>query len=374
MMTVRQFTTFPFIGTAIFLYCAVVHWRSMWRHLLHVVVMILAVVITFSPYYPFYTRSQHLGYRLAGVSPLWKGDSFNPDLRVWFDQFSAAFGGILRYPDRASWPMETLSPTCLAITGALFACGLLILLVRYRSLAAPVALFSMSVSIALGSAFLAHPPSFYHQFVGIVFVMYVVAVPLEGYFEAAGMVRWRFLRWPLTLCCVGLLSLSVHEQVQPLITYCAAPLNQKGIPQRNMNVYSVLSKEMIAHRHDRFVSVSYGDGVYDFHHSNLNLFYGQLSERHDVRTPILAYLPLRPTAQPRAVRFVMIDGFAGELAKIQQIYPVGTVEKFSYNFGQSELLIYSVRAEDAQAVYEEAQRSGKGWDRNFYALTPLAGT
>ena len=371
MMTVRQFTTFPFIGASIFLYCAVVHWRSIWRHLIHVVVMALAITITFSPYYTFYTRSQHLGFRLAGVSPLWRGNSFNPDLKVWLEQFTAAFGGILRYPDRASWPMETIAPTCMAITGALFACGLVILLVRCRSLASPVAILSMSVSIILGSAFLAHPPSYYHQFVGIVFVMYLVAVPLEGYFDAASKIKWRIVRWPVALCCLGLLSLCVQEQVQPLITYCSAPLNQKGIPQEQINLYSVLSKQMIAHRHDRFISVSHGDNVYNFHHSNLNLYYGQLSERHDIRTPISAYLPMRPTAKPQGLRFVMIEGFASELAKIQAVYPVGQVERFIYNRGLCELLIYSVSPADAQAVYEEAQRTGRGWDRDFFSLKPM---
>ncbi len=374
MMTVRQFTTFPFIGAAIFLYCAVVHWRSIWRHGVHVVVMAVAVFITFSPYYNFYMLSQHLGFRLSGVSPLWRGNSFNPDSKVWIDQFTAAFGGILRNPDRASWPMETIAPTCMAITGALFGCGLVILLVRCRSLASPVALFSMSVSIALGSAFLAHPPSYYHQFVGIVFVMYLVAVPLEGYCEAASKIKWRLVRWPVALCCSGLIYLCVQEQLQPLITYCSAPLNQKGIPQEKINFYSILSKEMIKHRHDRFISVSYGDNVYNFHHANLSLFYGQFSERHDIRTPISAYLPVRPTSKPQALRFVMIQGYGGELAKIQKIYPVGRVERFIYNLGLCEMIIYSVSAPDAQMAYDEAQKTGKGWDRDFFALKPMQGT
>jgi hypothetical protein len=229
----------------------------------------------------------------------------------------------------------------------------------------------MSVSIALGSAFLAHPPSFYHQFVGIVFVMYLVAVPLEGYFDAASKIKWRIVRWPVTLCCCGLLYLCVQEQVQPLITYCSAPLNQKGIPQEQINLYSVLSKQMIAHRHDRFISVSHGDNVYNFHHSNLSLYYGQLSERHDIRTPISAYLPMRPTAKPQGLRFVMIEGFASELAKIQAVYPVGQVERFIYNRGLCELLIYSVSPAEAQAVYEEAQRIGGRWDRDFFSLKPM---
>jgi hypothetical protein len=371
MMTVRQFTTFPFIGAAILLYCAVVHWRSMWRHSAHLAVMALAIAITFSPFFGFYIGAQHLGYRLGGVSPLWRGDSFNPDLAAWISQFTAAFGGILRYPDRAPWPVPTSAPTCMAITGALFGCGLVILIVRCRSLAAPVALLSMSVSIALGSAFLANPPSYYHQFVGIVFVMYLVAVPLEGCFDAASKIKWRIVRWPIAVCCTGLLYLSAKEQVEPLIGGCSAPLNEKGVPKEKINLYSVLSKQMIAHRKDRFVSVSYGDDVYNFHHANLSLYYGQLSERHDVRTPISSYLPIRPTAKPQGLRFVMIEGFAGELPKIQAVYPVGQLEKFPYNLGLCEMLIYSVSAADAQSVYEEAQRSGKVWDSDFFALKPI---
>ena len=153
--------------------------------------MITSMVVVFSPHYYFYAVGQHLSYRLSGISPLLSGARLNTDLAVWQAQMEAAFGAILRLPDRPPWPSESSDPICMAITGSLFGAGLVFLTLRMRTIATPLALLSMIGSIGLGSGFISNPPSYYHHFVGIVFVMFIVAVPLECLLQSVAALRGR---------------------------------------------------------------------------------------------------------------------------------------------------------------------------------------
>jgi hypothetical protein len=370
MMSVRQFATFPFIGAAILGYVCIVHWRTIWRYWAHILVLLLASAVTFSPYYNFYTSKQHLSYRLSGVSPLFWDYKFNTDIKVWIYQFSAAFGGLLRIPDRISWPSENLAPICLGLTAAFFGSGVILLMTRFRSLGAPVALFTMSVSIALGSAFIENPPTYYHHFVGIALAMYVVAVPIEYLFDISSRARMRIVRGPLFFSVLLISLFCVIEQAMPFYEYAKRPLDSEGKEIQKRNLYSLLSRHLLEHSEHRFVAISQGENYFDFHHSNLANFYGEFSERYDVHTPVELHLPMRPVGRAKPIEFILMTGHGDKLPEIQKVYPKGEVTKFRYNTGTADFMTYTVTAEEAERVYNEVATRGGLLNPELFALKP----
>ena len=371
MMTVRQFTTFPFIGLALLLFMCVAHAKTMWRFRYHILTLFSAALVTFSPWDIFYLNNQHLSYRLSGTSPLLWGYKLNPNISLWISQFQMAFGGILRYPDRISWPSEAFDPTCLAITGSLFGSGLLCLLYRWRSLCAPTILIPMAGSIALGSAFLDNPPSYYHQFVGILLVMFVVAVPIECISEFVSSLRLRLFRWPLLLGVAALVLVATFEQVSPFLRYCQPITNEQGEEIPSYSINSFFSRYMLEHHDRRFVGVASADKPFEWGHPNISIFYGQFSERHEIRSSVSSYLPLRATLDPHDVDFIFRAENVDGLAAVKRVYPTGTVSKELVSRGQIELLIYTVPYSEVVRVYESSLSSGDGFDRAYFSLSPV---
>lgn len=369
MMTVRTFTTFPLIGAGIVIYLGLVHLRTLWAYRTDFLVMATSMVVVFSPHYYFYANNQHLSYRLAGSSPLLAGNKLTTDLSVWFSQMGSAFGAILRHPDRPPWPSESSDPICMAITGSLFGAGLLFLLFRGRSLATPVALISIAGSIGFGSGFLTNPPSYYHHFVGLVFVMFVVAIPLECVCQAIGAIRVKLIAAPLSLGMTALIALSAYEQVRPFTAFCSWALEGKGDALSPRNLNSVMSQHLLARRHRRFVTLVYPQKGPEIHHSNCSIFYGQFSERHEINNPIASYLPMRPTAQPKDVEFLTLNNLE-QLDQVRKIYPGGTEETLFFDSGRGKLLSYTVSAAQIQATYETSLSTGTLFNREFYSLTP----
>lgn len=370
MMSVRQFATFPFIGAAILMYVLVVHWRSMWRYWSHILVLLAGSAVTFLPYYNFYTSKQHLSYRLSGVSPLFWDYKFNTDINVWIHQFSAAFGGLIRIPDRISWPSENLAPICLGVTAVFFCSGLIFLMTRPRALGTPIALLTMAVSIALGSAFIENPPTYYHHFVGIALAMYFVAVPIELLFELATRMKTRLIRVPLYAGVLLVAAFCVVEQAKPFYDYAKRPLDSEGKEIQKRNLYSLLSRHLLENSEHRFIAISKGENYFDFHHSNLANFYGEFSERYDVHSPIQLYLPMRPVGRPKPLEFILMSGPVDALNQIQKVYPKGEVKNFRYNTGTATFMTYTVSVEEASRVYAAAAEKGGVLYPELFTLTP----
>lgn len=369
MMTVRNFTPFPFIGAAILLCFCLFHLRVLWSQKTNLLVMAVAATVAFSPYYYFYTHAQHLSFRLAGASPLLSNLQINTDLSVWKNQMSAAFGAILRYPDRVLWPSESSDPICLALTGSFFGAGLIILLVRARSLATPVALCSMAVSIALGSGFIEGPPTYYHHFVGLVFVMYVVAIPLECLSQIVAAMRFKSLRLILGLGVFGATALAAQEQVRPFINFCGWSTHNGWNSLESRHVYSVLSERLLRRRNNIFVMVGYPQKAASFGHANCSIFYGQFSERHEVVSPMRTYLPIRPGSRSKSLEFLAF--FESEyLDEIRKAYPGGIDETILYNFGQQKIFSYTVPAQQVVSTYEQSLSTGAFLDKEHYELIP----
>lgn len=371
MMTVRTFTTFPVIGAGIFLFFGLFHFKSIWRHRWHILAMAVSMLVVFSPHYYFYASSQHLSYRLSGVSPLFSDFKLNPDLSLWWAQMGAAFGAILRLPDRPPWPSESSDPICMAITGSLFGAGLLFLLARAKSIATPVSLIAMAGSIGLGSGFLTNPPSYYHHFVGIAFVMFVVAVPLECLFQAAGAIRWRALSGIFAITLLAAVGLSVYEQTRPFLGFCAWAIEGKGDAFSPRSVYSLLSQHLLSRRDHRFVMLAYPQKGPEIHHSNCSIFYGQFSERHEINAPIQSYLPMRPTTQPRAVEFMAFSQL-GQLEEVKKVYPRGVQQTFFFDSGRGTMTTYTVSPEDISAAYDSSLSTGASINKDYYSLAPVS--
>jgi hypothetical protein len=371
MMTVRTFTTFPAIGAALFLFFCIFHLRAIWRNIANILVMTVSMVVVFSPHYYFYAASEHLSYRLGGVSPLMPNYKLSTDLSLWMAQMGAAFGAILRLPDRPPWPSESLDPICMAITGSLFGAGLLFLLAKRRSTATPIALIAMVGSIGLGSGFLTNPPSYYHHFVGIVFVMFIVAVPLECLLQAVGTVRNRALSGIFAVMLVGACGLAVYEQVRPFLSFCAFAFDDKGDAASPHNVYSLLSKHLLSHRTNRFVMLADPQKGPEIHHSNCSIFYGQFSERHEITTPIRNYLPMRPTPQRQAVEFMTLFRIE-ELEEVKKMYPGGVEATLFFDSGRGKISSYTVGPEQIKSVYENSLSTGALLDKDYYSLRPVS--
>lgn len=368
IMSVRTCTTFPFIGAAIFIYMCVVHPRVLWRYKAHALVFAVTAAIAASPFYNFYMHGQALTHRLEGMSPLFSSQGIKTDPAIWFTQFGAGFGAILRYVDRLSWPMENLAPICLTITGSLFGCGLVLLLIRFRSLATPIILLSMAGSITLGSAVLENPPSYYHHFVGTLFVMFVVAVPIEYLFQVASRVRWKIVGGALTLAVCALTVVATEEVLRPFIRFCQPAVNPDGTLKSRTGLYSVLSLHLLHNRNNRFVAVSKGENFFDFHHATFSIFYGQFSERYDIRSPISSHLPLRPNDRSQAVEFLIMPGHEAQLDTIKRSYPSGEIRYLPYSWGN--VISYKVNGEEISRVHTESLKNSSSFDRSLYELTP----
>lgn len=256
LMTIRNFTPYPFIGAVLILFLLIVHPRTVWRLRWHLALMALAGAVVFGPYIHFYLYDQHLTARLFESSPLLQGERLSSDTHLWVHHLKRAFGGFIIYPDRISWEMETLVPICAALTSGLFGTGLVILVSRIRSLGAAMALIVITVDTLLGSALLEEPPSYYHVFVAIIFAMYVVAIPIEWFWQIALTPRSRIARSVLVSCAICIAGASVVEEVWPFIRYSMTTHDSHGVPQPKYNAHSLMARYTLQHRERRFIAVS----------------------------------------------------------------------------------------------------------------------
>lgn len=368
LLTVRNFTPFPFIGAALFLFFCVFYARTAWALRWHLLLMVVSATIVFGPYLYFYLFEQELTNLLSNMSPLYRNHQFSTDISLWLHQFKMAFGGILVYPDRISWPMETLAPICLAITGALFGAGLVFVVTRFRSVGAATALIAIVVDNTLGSAFLEYPPSYYHVFIVIVFVMYIAAIPLEVLWETATRVQTRSLK---NIVSGGLMVLSIGavvEEASPFIQYSLPKRELYGVPQPNYRAHSLIARYMLKHRDRRFVAASKPGNFYEFHNSSIAITYGEFSERFELLRDLNLYLPLRPGPKNRDTSFFFTD--FEDFKKLKVLYPQGMLEGFACADGEQFISVYTVSGEEIQRAWlEESPRKASPY-LSAFQLTP----
>jgi hypothetical protein len=228
----------------------------------------------------------------------------------------------------------------------------------------------MAGSIALGSAFLDNPPSYYHQFVGILLVMFVVAVPLELLSEVARHIRWRSVRLGLAVGVGSLVAMASYEQLSPFLRYCATAVNAEGKSVPKYSIQSFFSRYMLEHHDRRFVGVASADKPLEWGHPNISIFYGQFSERHEIHSPVSSYLPLRATVEPHDVDFILRADNVDGLAAVKKVYPSGTESQELAAYGQVTLVIYTVPYSEVLRIYEASLSSGDGFDRAYFSLSP----
>ena len=355
LLTVRNFTPFPFIGVTLLLFLCVLYTRTIWAVRWHILLMVLSATIVFGPYLYFYFFEQELTNLLSNMSPLYRNHQFSTDVSLWLHQFKMAFGGILVYPDRVSWPMETVAPICMAITGALFGAGLIFLLTRVRSVGAATVLVAILVDNILGSAFLEYPPSYYHVFIMIVFVMYIVAIPIELLWDMATKIHSPMLKKMLIGGLLVLTSSAVVEEAWPFIRYSLPHRELYGDPQPNYRAHSLIARYMLKHRDRRFVAASRPGNFYEFHNSTIAIMYGEFSERFELLTDLNLYLPIRPGPKSRDTSFFFTD--FEDLKKLKALYPQGVLEGFACADGEQFISVYTVSGAEIERIW--AEESGK---------------
>lgn len=201
--------------------------------------------------------------------------------------------------------------------------------------------------------------------------MFVVAVPLECLFQAAGAIRWRALSGIFAITLLAAVGLSVYEQTRPFLGFCAWAIEGKGDDFSPRSVYSLLSQHLLSRRDHRFVMLAYPQKGPEIHHSNCSIFYGQFSERHEINDPIQSYLPMRPTTQPRPVEFMAFSQL-GQLEEVKKVYPRGVQQTFFFDSGRGIMTTYTVSPEDISATYERSLSTGALIDKEYYSLTPVS--
>jgi hypothetical protein len=351
LMTIRNFTPYPFIGLVLLAFLTVLYPRRMWHLRWHLILMVVAGVIVFGPYAHFYLNEQHLTARLFESSPLLRDGQLSTDWQLWVTQFKRAFGGFLVYPDRISWEMESLVPVCAALTSGLFGAGLIILLCRMRSMGAAMALTVVIVDTTLGSALLEEPPSYYHIFVAIIFVMYVVGIPIECLWKVALGARFRIVRYALTACAASVALAAVTEESLPFIRYSMPSAIIHGVPQPKYNAHSLMARYTLQHRERRFIAVSRPGNNYEFQNATIRLFYGSFSERFELFSEVDDYLPVRPGRVNQDVSF-FIDNFE-DLNKVRGTYPQGVLESFPYAHGEYVIMVYTVSGVEVERAWTD---------------------
>jgi hypothetical protein len=330
--------------------------------------MLVSVTIVFAPYLYFYFFEQQLSDRLADVSPLYKNHEFSRDLSRWVHQFKMAFGGILVYPDRISWQMETLAPMCMAITGALFGAGLIVLLARFLSVGAATVLIAILVDNILGSALLESPPSYYHVFIAIVFVMYVVAIPIELLWDMATKMHSKPLKTMLVGGLIVLTGSAVLEEAWPFIRYSLPQREVYGVQQPNYRAHTLIARYTLKHRERRFVAASKPNNFYEFHNSSIAIMYGEFSERFELLSDLNLYLPIRPGSQARDTSFFFTD--FEDLKKLKALYPQGMLEGFRCADGEQAISVYTVSSAEIERAWLEESGKETSPYLSAFRLTP----
>ena len=351
VMTVRNFTPFPFIGAALFIFFCCAYPRRMWVSRWQVLLMVVSAGIVFSPYALFYLSEEHLSSNLAVTSPLFANYQFSRDPALWFNQFRRAFGGFLVYSDRVSWNMEELAPVCLAWTGALFGVGCVILLGRIRSVGAATVLITIVVDTILGSAFLEAPPSYYHVLVAITLAMYIVAIPLEYLWELASKLKVRLVSWALTGAIGALAVAAVVEEAWPFIKYSMPVARISGAPQPRYDTHSFMARYLLKHRERLFIAAPRPENPYEFHSATIALLYGDFSDRYELLSDLRHYLPVRPGLVPRDTTF-FIDNVE-DLRLVRSLYPNGLLESFTFSDGQRSIMAYTAPKDDIERGWRE---------------------
>jgi hypothetical protein len=366
MLSVRQFTTFPFVGAALLSYVALAHPLWLWQRRSGLAWMVCGATVAFLPIVPHLVGSQTLAGRLIETTALhWPDGSIRWDANLWAAQLARAFGVIVYYADSGPWGVVTGKPICLPFSACLFGAGLTYLLTTWRSPAGFVLLSITAVCIFLGGAVLTDPRQFYHYFAAFVAILLICGVavdrilaPMDGWARGWG----RVVRWGVVLLLVGTVVWSDLSVAWSSIQ--RAPRSRDGRPVYLGDATMMAARFMRENPAYRYYLVrsraDLSSAAYYF-----RWFMGEDSDLSDLVRPLDAALPVPPVEAGDGVAFLVLPSRAGERERISQVYPTAVAHEISFartpaavwwppGPQSGSLWIYLVDAASARSVYQDS--------------------
>ncbi|HVO27776.1 MAG TPA: glycosyltransferase family 39 protein, partial [Candidatus Margulisiibacteriota bacterium] len=357
MLTVRQFTMYPFIGGAMLLCLACLYPRGLWRQRSGLLWFAWGVAAAYAPMLPHMLGDIVLRTQARGAVVLLNPDgSLRWDGALWAKQLLHSFGSILYYRDSGPWGVSTGKPICLRYEAGLFGIGLVYLLTSRHTPAMFVLMVWMVVSIFLGCAALPNPPTLYHYLVAIVPIMVTTAVALDRLLALTD--RWRLVwRAVPAIGAVALLALISTSQLDGFWQVVRRPA-----PGRDgQTVYHTIPIVLVA----RFVS-EHPDYRYYMVRGRtegataqpLLLFFAAHTDMSDITTDLAEVLPVPPVDPAVGAAFVILPGSSTRREAIATVYPGAAIEELCYPNGS--VWVYLVPASEVRKAYEASPSTTEG--------------
>lgn len=352
MLSIRQCTTFPFIGGVFFLYMLIFHARWLWRRRGGLIWFVLGMTAVYLPMIPGMLAEMALKQRLADVAVLLTPDGgFVRDAALWYSQLERAFGVLLRYPDNSPWSIAAQASTCLRYDAWLFGTGLAYMLGSWRTPATALLWSILVVSIFLGSAMLPTPPSSYHHFVAFAPIGIAAALALDRMLAlTAGLPRaGRAAAWAVAAV---LLALICRDHLQTLGSVILRPPRY----QDRAIVYHATPDMMAARvirRHPEF-RYYYLRTRYQRSCADTLFCYAVVeSDISDVTQPLERILPVPPLEFGRGACFLVQTPREAEVIELLKTYPGASLEEFLCRAPDQKLIAVWVDVAELASVYEQ---------------------
>jgi len=349
MLTVRQFTMYPFIGGAMLLCLACLYPHQLWRQRSGLLWFAWGLAAAYAPMLPHMMSDIVLPTQARGALVLLNPDgSLRWDGALWATQLLHSFGSIIYYRDSGPWGVSTSKPICLGVESCLFGIGLVYLLTSRRTPAMVVLVLWIVVSIFLGCAALPNPPTLYHYLVAIIPIMVTTAVALDRLLALTD-------RWPVVwravpaMAAVALLAVISAAQIDAFWQTVRRPVPGSD----GQTVYHTVPITLVA----RFVS-EHPDYRYFMVRGRtegatghpLLAFFAAHTDMSDVSTDVAEVLPVPPVEPAVGAAFIVLPGRSAQREAISTVYPGATITELRYTNGS--VWVYLVSASEVRKAYE----------------------
>ena len=350
MMTVRQFTFYPFVAAGLLVYFLVVHPRALWNNRAGLLWLAGAAAVVYLPMVPQMVLDPTLLNRGRDQVVM-----FNPDgtirweAALWAEQVGRSFGSIIYYSDSAPWAVSSGKSVCMRYGACLFGIGLVYLLLSLRTAATLVVLIWGTIAIFLGSAVLSSPPTVYHFLVAIPALMFISAVALDRFLALADdtALPGRLGAIAVALVLLGVIGATHLEAAWAVVR--RPPAREDGQPSYRADVHVLAARFIREHPDYSYYLVrSRTDTTSE---NALFQFFAADSDLSDVTTALAETLPMPPTPLARGAAFIVLPTRAEEDAVIECVYPSARQEIFHTPEGQ-RLIIYLVDDAAVRAAYD----------------------
>jgi 4-amino-4-deoxy-L-arabinose transferase-like glycosyltransferase len=352
MLTVRQFTMYPFIGGAMLFCLACLYPRQLWRQRWGLLWFAWGAAAAYAPMLPHMLADIVLTTQARGVVVFLKPDgSLRWDGALWATQLLRSFGSIIYYRDSGPWGISTGAPICLRYESCLFGIGLVYLLTSRRTPAMFVLVLWMTVSIFLGCAALPNPPTLYHFLVAIVPIMITTAVGLDRVLALTD--RWRLVwRAVPAMAAVALLAVISAGQIDAFWQAVRRPApGSDGQTVYRSGPMVLVARFVSEHPDYRYYMVR--GRTEQATASPVLSFFAAHTDMSDVSTDLAEVLPVPPVEPAVGAAFVVLPGRSAQREAISTAYPGATTTELRYANGS--VWVYRVPASAVRKAYEASR-------------------